>query len=145
MALKDTAPAGYIRDDLILVTDDANPQAARVPVPVEARIQAAITVYPSPFLMGSVAAGETITRPLVLHGNAPFRIVRVNSSDPRFKCVPPDGAASLHRIPVTFTADDKSGPASAKISIETDSEAGRKLDVAVSVEVSAKAGKKAGE
>ena len=45
------APAGYVRDDLILVTNDANPQAARVPVPVEAHHSAGRRRHPSPMLM----------------------------------------------------------------------------------------------
>ena len=57
VTLKADAAAGSLRDEVILVTNDANPQKARVPVPVEATIQPAIAVHPSPLLMGSVAPG----------------------------------------------------------------------------------------
>ena len=90
--LKADAPAGSLRDEVILVTNDVNPQKARVPVPVEATIQPAIAVHPSPLLMGSVAAGGSLTRQLIVHGNKPFRIVQVESSDKRFHCQPPQDA-----------------------------------------------------
>ena len=83
--LKADAAAGSLRDEVILVTNDANPQTARVPVPVEAIIQPAVAVHPSPLLMGSVAPGGSLTRQLIVHGNKPFRIIRVESSDKRFR------------------------------------------------------------
>ncbi|MGO8688814.1 MAG: DUF1573 domain-containing protein [Thermoguttaceae bacterium] len=137
VTLKDGAPAGYLHEDLILVTDDLDPQRKRVPVPVEAMIQPAISVAPSPLLMGSVGAGETVRRQLIVHGNTAFRIVAAESSDKRFQCLPPQGVNTLHRLPVRFTATgkDPAGPVSTKIRIETDSKAGRILEVGASVEV----------
>ena len=125
--LKADAAAGSLRDELILVTNDANPQTARVPVPVEAIIQPAIAVHPSPLWMGSVAPGESVARQLIVHGNKPFRVVRVESSDKRFRCQAPEGVAAMHRLPVTFAAaaDEPVGQPGAKIHIVTDAEPGR--------------------
>ena len=67
VTLQASAPLGYLRNDLILVTDDANPAAARVPVPVEATIRPSIAIDPSPLLMGSVSPGEAVTRQLIVH------------------------------------------------------------------------------
>jgi hypothetical protein len=137
VTLQGSAPPGYLRDELVLVTNDANPQAARVPVPVEALIQPSITVRPSPLLMGSVGPGETVTRQLVVHGNPSFHVLRVESTDKRFHCGPPTGAGNLYRVPVSFTAaaGEAVGRADAKIRIETDAPAGRSMEVGVSVEV----------
>ena len=134
---RQAAPAGYLRDDLILVTDDANLAAARVPVPVEATIRPSIAIDPSPLLMGSVGPGEAVTRQLIVHGAAPFRVLSVESSDKRFQCGPPQGSGSLYRIPVTFTAaaSETAGRADTKIRIQTDAQAGGSLEVAASVDV----------
>ncbi len=84
--LKPDAPPGYIRDQLMLVTNDIDPHAARVPVVVEGLVAAALTVRPSPLMMGVVEAGQPVTRNLVVQGRTPFRILAVRSADDRFQC-----------------------------------------------------------
>ena len=135
--LNKNAPPGYIRDDVFLVTDDANPQSARVPVPVEAIIRPAVAVNPSPMMMPSVGPGDAITRPLIVHGNAPFHILSVKCGDRRFQCVPPSTASILHRLPVTFTAAaaEKPGRVSTTVRITTDAPGKPTIDVVVSVEI----------
>ena len=128
VTLKKTTPEGYIRNDVVLVTDDANPQSVRVPVPIEAVIRPAVAVNPSPMMMPSIAPGDAITRPLIVHGNTPFHILSVKCDDKRFQCVPPSAANLLHRLPVTFTAaaDEKPGRASTTVHIATDARAIRR-------------------
>ena len=92
--LKANAPAGYIQDQLFLVTNDKDQRSARVPVAVEGVISQALSVRPSPLLLGVVEAGQPVTRPLVIQGKTPFRITSVRSSDPRFQCKLPEGAKS---------------------------------------------------
>jgi hypothetical protein len=120
------AKAGYSRDELNLVTNDSNPRALRVPVPVEALVVAPVTVHPSPLIMEPVAAGKLDTpvmRPLVVVSSTPFKITRVESSDPRFRCDLPSGTAnapaSVHRLPVVFLGGDAVGKASTRIRILT--------------------------
>ena len=71
------APPGYIRDQLTLVTNDFDPRAARVPVAIEGLVASALTVRPSPLMMGVVEAGKPVTRNLVVQGQTPFRILAV--------------------------------------------------------------------
>jgi len=115
------APAGYIHDHLTLVTNDFNPRTARVPLSVEGVVVPAISVRPSPLLLGVVDAGGTAKGRLVVHGKTPFRITAVRTSDPRVKCTPPapTEAKTVHLIPVTFTAETKPGELSANIEIQT--------------------------
>lgn len=68
VALKSNAPAGYIQDQLILVTNDVNQLAARVPVEVEGVISQALSVRPSPLFLGVVETGQPISKPLVVQG-----------------------------------------------------------------------------
>jgi hypothetical protein len=140
VTLKPNAPAGYIQNQLILVTNDVNPRAARVPVAVEGIISQSLSVRPSPLFLGVIETGQTVTKPLVVQGKAPFRITAVRSSDPRFSCKIPEGSNPVHLLPVTFDAKDASGKIIAKILIETDYPNAKSLDADVNVQVTPKAG-----
>ncbi len=135
VTLKADAPAGYIQDQLMLVTNDINPRASRVPVPVEGLVAQTLSASPSPLFMGVIDSGQTVTRPLIVQGKTPFRITAVRSNDPRFKCKLPDGAKTVQVIPVTFDAKDESGKITGKIRIETDYPNTKPLDVDVNVQV----------
>jgi hypothetical protein len=120
VSLAPGAPPGYLRDELHLVTNDANPRTARVPVPVEGVVRAAVTAFPSPLYLGSVEPGKSAVRQIIVSGGTPFRILQVDSTDPRFQCVPAATAGTLHRLPVAFQAGQTPGKACGKIVIRTD-------------------------
>ncbi|MBN1395284.1 MAG: DUF1573 domain-containing protein [Pirellulales bacterium] len=134
--LKEDAPPGYIRDRLILVTNDGNPRSARVPVPVEGVVTSELTVRPSPLLMGIAEAGKPVTRNLVVQGGTAFRILAARSSNKSFSCKIPDGDNKVHVVPVTFLADGSDaalGKAATKIVVETDSAGSVEVDVSIQV------------
>jgi hypothetical protein len=136
--LKPGAPPGYIRDQLVLVTNDYDVRAARVPVAVEGLVVSALSVHPSSLLMGVAQVGRPLTRPLVVQGQAPFRITAVRSSDERFQCKAPSDAKAAHVLPVTFLTKDVkpiAGTVNAKIRIETDLTGVNAVEVSVSVQV----------
>ena len=133
--LKADAPVGYLRDHLVLVTNDANPRAARVPVPVDGVVASSLTVRPSPLLLGVVQAGKSVTRRLVVQGAKPFRIVAAECSDKRFQCVAPQDSKNVQLVPVTFESDEASGKVTGTITIETDRHGGQKLEVKAHVQV----------
>jgi hypothetical protein len=132
--LRDNTPAGYIKDQLVLVTNDTNERTARVPVPVEAAVVPRMTVRPSPLMLGVVNTGQSVTKALVAQNQTPFRVTSVRCSDPRFRFEIPADAKPLQLIPVTFAADQQAGNVSEMIHIQTDS-AGSTIDVNVSVRV----------
>jgi hypothetical protein len=140
VTLKPNAPAGYIQGQLVLVTNDVNPRAARVPVAVEGIISQALSVRPSPLFLGVIESGQSVTKPLVVQSKAAFRITAVSASDPRFRCKAPEGPNPVHLLPITFDAKDASGKISGKIHIETDYPNAKPLDVDVNVQVTPKAG-----
>ncbi|MEN6406713.1 MAG: DUF1573 domain-containing protein [Thermoguttaceae bacterium] len=135
--LKPGAPAGYIRDQLVLVTNDYDARAARVPVAVEGLVVAALSARPSPLMMGVAESGHKVTRKLVLQGRTPFRIVTAQCDDPRFQCeLSGDDARTVHVVPVSFEAGDgRSGAIHAKLHIETDLTGAKAIDVPVSVQI----------
>jgi hypothetical protein len=114
------APAGYIRDELHLLTNDANPRTARVPVPVEGVVRAAVTAFPAPLYFGSVEPDQSAVRQIIVSGATPFRILQVDSTDPHFRCTPDAAAGTLHRLPVAFHAGPIPGKVTANLVIRTD-------------------------
>lgn len=118
--LDNGVPAGYLQDQLMLVTNDRN--LTQVPLPVEARVETGITVSPSSLLMGVVQPGQKVTKQLVISGKKPFRILSVQCDDGSFKFDTSAATAAkpLHVIPVTFEAGQDLGKVVKTIRIETD-------------------------
>jgi len=116
--LKPAAPAGYIKGQLIVVTND--PRATQIPMDVEGRVIAAVTVSPQLLALGSVPAGETVTKNVVIRANREFKITGVFCSDGCLTCEPKTTAARVHILPVTFQAGESGGRVERELRIATD-------------------------
>jgi hypothetical protein len=117
--LKADAPAGYIKDQLTLVTNDSGTQ--RIPLYVEGRVVAAVTVSPASLAFGDLKPGQEATKTLIVSGKKPFKVTAVECDDPAvLKFKTDDASAAVHRIPVTFKAPDKPGKVSQTIRIKID-------------------------
>ncbi len=114
-----TSPAGYLNDHLMLVTNDGN---AQIPVLVEGRVLAGITVSPTQLFMGVVQPGQKVTKQLVVKGKKPFRILSIACDDKSFKfnTSKEDAAKAMHMVPVTFLAGADAGKIVKTIRIKTD-------------------------
>ena len=131
--LKKDATPGYIHDPLILMTND--PQVAQVPIEVEGMIKSQFTVSPQVLAMGTVEAGQQVTKPLIVNGQKPFKIVAVHCDDNSFSFKIPAGEKKVRIIPVTFSAPNKPGRLVKKITIQTDSGNAITLEVLAQVQV----------
>jgi hypothetical protein len=125
--LKKTAPTGYIKDQLTLVTNDQSHQY--IPITVEANVVPSVSVSPTSLHLGVVRPGESVTKQLVVRGTSPFRILDVACEQQKegsaeaidcFKFAPGEQHRKLHIIPVTFTANDSTGKIIETIQITTD-------------------------
>lgn len=114
------APAGYVRDYLMLATDDQ--QSTTIPVLVEGRVLPALSVSPASLFLGTLRPKQEVTKQLVVRGKTPFRIVSIAADCNCFKFATPAEAAAktLHLVPITFTAEDKPGKIVKTIRIKTD-------------------------
>jgi hypothetical protein len=112
------APVGYIKDQLVLVTNDQ--RAAELPVDMQGRVISDITINPSQLFIGVVRPGQKVTKKLVVRGKKPFKIIDVQCQDKSFEIEAPKEASSVHLVPVVFTAGDHPGRVAQKISIMTD-------------------------
>jgi len=115
------APAGYVREHLWLITND--PRTKEIPVPVEGHVQADISVSPSSLFLGVVEPGQSVTKPIVIRGQKPFRISSIRGDCKCLQATAPKGQGpqSLYVVPITFTAADKAGRVAPTVQIETDS------------------------
>jgi hypothetical protein len=120
LSLDGDAPAGYLNEYVMLVTNDPTP--TQILVAVEGRVQASISVSPAMLFMGVVPPGEKATKQLVVKGARPFRIIAIDCDDAHFEFDTHDAGTpkTLHLIPVTFSAGSNPGKTTQTIRIETD-------------------------
>ena len=139
VSVKANAHPGYINDQVVLVTNDINPNAARVQVPVEGMVMPGVTVRPSPLLLGVVTPGQGVSKNLVVQSQTPLRVTAVTCGDPRFQFDVPALAKSLQLIPVHFTAATGVAPENVTqtIHIATDAVGTPWLEVNVQVRITA--------
>jgi hypothetical protein len=114
------APAGYVRDYLMLVTNDG--RSTTIPVLVEGCVLPGLSVSPASLFLGTLRPGQGVTKQVVVRGKAPFRIVSITADCNCFKIASPADAAAkpFHLVPITFTAEGKPGKIVKTIRIETD-------------------------
>ncbi len=118
--LDEDSPAGYINEHLMLVTNDQG--SRQVPLQVEGRINAGVTVSPSTLFMGVVKPGHKVEKKLVVRGKKPFRILSIDcpGGDFQFDKEALGKRKKVHVVSVTFVAGDDAGKISRTIQIETD-------------------------
>jgi hypothetical protein len=120
VGLKASAPVGYVRENVVLTTNDTSLSAKRLLVPVAGIVTSAVSIRPSFLMLGLLKPGQTVERTLMVRGNKPFRVVGVSGPDDRFRFQWTDATRTLHVIPFTYTAADEPGKVAGKILIETD-------------------------
>ena len=109
VTLKPAAPAGSLRDQITLVTDDINnPQ---IPVQVEAKIEADVVVTEPPFVQANVGVAKKLN--VIIRSNKkPFKIDKIErtKSNESFKVVTPTETRTVHSLPLTFVPPNEPGP-----------------------------------
>ncbi len=118
--LDDSAPSGYIRDNLLLMT--TNNQLRQIPVMVEGRVMPEVTLTPSTLFLGVLKPGESVTKNIVVRGNRPFLIksIKADNEGVTFGQTGTGTAKAIHVVPVTFLAGAEAGALVHKVTIETD-------------------------
>jgi hypothetical protein len=118
LRLKSDAPAGYVKGQLILVTNDA--RATQIPMDVEGRVVAAVTVSPQLLSLGAVKCGGTVTKNIVVRANRDFCVTGVVCDTGCLTCEPKMTPARVHILPITFQAGDAAGKVEQELRIKTD-------------------------
>ncbi len=113
-----SATAGYIHDELMIVTDDQ--QMRSIPLTIEGRVVSPLSVSPASLFLGVLAPGQRVTKQLVVRGKQPFKVVGVKCADGCFEFKTTAESRNLHFIPVTYTASGTPGKVAETIEIQTD-------------------------
>lgn len=117
--LKPDAPAGFIHDQLTIVTNDAGTK--RVTIPITGNVESPLTISPASLFLGNLQPGEKVTKRLVVRGKTAFRILDVACEAPGFSFGSlGEESKTLHFIPVEYTAGEASGDIAETIKIKTD-------------------------
>ncbi len=135
VSLAENAPVGYIRDQVILVTNDARVQASRVPVPVEGRVVSTIRVSPNPLLLPALNVGASVTKQLAVRGPSGFNVLAVRCDDARIQSSIRRVSETLTLVGVTFAAGTEPEKVSKTLFIKTDQDADKEIEVAVHAQV----------
>jgi Protein of unknown function (DUF1573) len=116
--LKPSAPIGFFKDEITLKTND--PNSPRIPVSVSALVQSNVTVSPSVINFGTIKAGQTLQKTVLVRSSQPFKLTEIKPSQPdmTFPAVG-DQPKGLHTVALTFKAPTKLGPYNATIEFET--------------------------
>jgi hypothetical protein len=115
--LKPTAPPGIVKDQLFLMTNDAN--STQIAVDVEGRVVSSIEVKPTSLLFLTMQPGESKEKKLLIKSKLPVKIVGIEC-DSCFSFTLPTESRDTHLIPITFTAGKELGKVSKDIKIKTD-------------------------
>lgn len=117
--LQDSAPAGYLQDQLVLVTSDQN--NPRIPLKVEGRIVPEISVAPESWVMGEVGYGQQLSKKFIVRGKKDFKVTGIECDDTSFQFkFDPEKEAKVHVIEATFSpASDVNGTLKKTITVST--------------------------
>ena len=104
IALAPDVPVGDLREQLSLVTNDAN--SFPIPLLVEARVEPEFTVTPEIVSFGALAPGQKKTMNVVVRGRKPFAILKVQGERPDgpVEVAIPGTLKSIHVLSLTLTA-----------------------------------------
>jgi len=133
--LNEHAPAGYLKDQLLVLTNDQ--KSTQLPITVEGLVVSDLTVSPSALMLGILQPGQTVTKQLILKGKKPFKIVSVQCENNAFEFKVSDEAKAVHLLPITFSAGDKPGKIAQRIRIRTDLEHSSSMELSAFGEVTA--------
>lgn len=116
--LTSDAPAGFLNDELVIVSNDASMQ--RIPFMSKGRVLPSITVSPASLSLGVLEPGQKVTKQIVVRSKKEFQVTDVHCDGDCLSFKNPEGRKKLHFIPVTFTAGDSPGELAMNITIQTD-------------------------
>jgi hypothetical protein len=117
--LSPTAPAGYLRDEITLATND--PESPTIPVSVTANVQAAVTVAPGVLNLGRLRPGSLVKKTVLVKASQPFKVTSATSPKPDLTATGALGESKpFHTLTVTLVAPTQPGPYHAVLEIATD-------------------------
>jgi hypothetical protein len=105
IALRPDAPAGLVRDEIRLLTND--PETPSIPIPVTATIQADLVASPSVLALGRVMSAGGAQGRFLVRASRPFAIVAIEGTGDGFTVSPTAASkATAHLLTVSYRPED---------------------------------------
>lgn len=102
VTLKPGAPAGPIRDEIRIVTND--PESPTIPVLVTGQVRGELTATPSVLALGEVSSASVVSGRYLVRASKPFAITSFEGAGDGFKLAEADaGSKALHVVTLTYT------------------------------------------
>jgi hypothetical protein len=117
VALKPDVPAGALKQELFLKTND--PASPLVPILVEATVRASLSVAPDVLNLGTLKLGESLTKLVLVQGPKPFKIVAVEGQGDGVTVDLPNLAKNVQVVKVKCQPTTP-GPIRKQLKIKTD-------------------------
>jgi hypothetical protein len=112
------APAGYFRDELVVVTNDRS--RPRIPFLISGELESELTISPQSIAGGSVKPGETIEKKLVVRGKEPFVIDSIEAKGWEISFEPTNEPKTTHIVNVRFVPNgDTAGQITSPVVVRT--------------------------
>ncbi len=121
------APSGLLLTEIVVVTNDRN--LTRIPIRVNANVQADVAVTPQMMALGNVKPGDSVRQVVIVRGYQPFHIVGIRSTDFDVSFDPTKEAKPLHTLPLTLSPKNGSGEMKGKIYVKTDLPGNQEVEV----------------
>ena len=101
VSLRPDAPAGIIRDEIRLTTNDSESQS--IPVPINGQVRGDLSASPSLIPLGTVAKGAPSAQgKIIVRSGKPFAITRIDGQGDGFTLQSPEGKRPLHVVTLTY-------------------------------------------
>jgi hypothetical protein len=105
VSLKPDAPAGLLRDEIRMLSND--PETPSIPILVTACIRGALTAAPSVLALGQVNSSGTATARFIVRGSRPFAIESIDGAGDGFSITAPGGARQpMHVVTVAYKPEE---------------------------------------
>jgi Protein of unknown function (DUF1573) len=103
--LKPDAPTGFMRDEIRLISNDAEAQS--IPLMVTAWVRGELTAAPSVVSLGQIHSAAAVQGRFVVRASKPFAIRAIEGSGDGFSTSLPDGKRqSMHVVTVAYRPDE---------------------------------------
>jgi hypothetical protein len=105
VSLKPDAPAGMLRDELLLMSND--PETPSIPIMVTAWIRGDLTAAPSVLSLGQVQSSAAAQGRFIIRSSRPFAIRSIEGAGDGFSTSPPDATAqTMHIVTVAYKPEE---------------------------------------
>ena len=101
VSIKPGAPAGYVRDEIQLLTND--PESRGFPVLVTAEVRSDLSASPSVLSLGAPGTSEPVQGRFIVRASKPFKVVKIEGAGDGYTATPDDAIAKpIHVVTVGY-------------------------------------------